>query len=208
MGFLPRDTVASMNTAHRGKFVPVVAPTGSGKDTLITYAKSVFPDLVLSVSCTTRSPREGEEHGKDYFFLSREEFEAKIASGDLLEWAEYGGNYYGTPKGEIERHLAAGALIMGDIEVQGVRLIRDLLPPEEFGTIYIDAGSWDVLARRALLRAPMSAEELEKRRMRYEDESSFKSEATYVVSNPEGMLDDAKRDFVAAVAAFRGQIGL
>ncbi len=188
--------------------MPVVAPTGSGKDTLITYAKSVFPDLVLSVSCTTRSAREGEEHGRDYFFLSREEFEAKIAGGELLEWAEYGGNYYGTPKKEIERHLAEGALIMGDIEVQGVRLIRDLLPPEEFGTIYIDAGSWDVLERRALLRAPMSEEELEKRRMRYEDESSFKAEATYVVSNPEGMLEDAKRDFIAVVAAFRKEIGL
>lgn len=195
-----------MSTEHRGKFVPVVAPTGSGKDTLITYAKSVFPDIVLSVSCTTRSPREGEEHGRDYFFLSREEFEHKIEAGDLLEWAEYGGNYYGTPRGEIERKLAEGALIMGDIEVQGVRLIRDLLHPEEFGTIYIDAGSWDVLEKRALARAPMSEVELEKRRMRYEDESSFKSEATYVVSNPEGMLDNAKRDFVAAVAAFREEI--
>ncbi len=197
-----------MSAKHRGKFVPVVAPTGSGKDTLITYAKSVFPDLVLSVSCTTRSAREGEEHGRDYFFLSREEFEAKIAGGELLEWAEYGGNYYGTPKKEIERHLAEGALIMGDIEVQGVRLIRDLLPPEEFGTIYIDAGSWSVLEKRALLRAPMSEEELEKRRMRYVDESSFKTEATYVVSNPEGMLEDAKRDFIAVVAAFRKEIGL
>lgn len=196
-----------MSTERRGKFVPVVAPTGSGKDTLITHAKSVFPDLVLSVSCTTRSPREGEEHGKDYFFLSRDEFEAKIASGDLLEWAEYGGNYYGTPRREIERSLAEGSLIMGDIEVQGVRLIRDLLPPDEFGTIYVDAGSWDVLEKRALARAPMSEAELEKRRMRYEDESSFKKEATYVVSNPEGKLEDAKRDFVAAVAAFREEIG-
>jgi len=197
-----------MNTAHRGKFVPVVAPTGSGKDTLITHAKWVFPDIVLSVSCTTRSPREGEEHGKDYFFLTREEFEAKIEAGDLLEWAEYGGNYYGTPKAEIERHLAEGALIMGDIEVQGVRLIRDLLPPTEFGTIYIDAGSWEVLERRALLRAPMSDVELRKRRERYEDESTFKEEATYVVFNPEGSLEDAKRDFITAVAAFREEIGL
>lgn len=187
-------------------FVPVVAPTGSGKDTLITYAKSVFPDIVLSVSCTTRAPREGEEHGKDYYFLTREEFEARIEQGDLLEWAEYGGNYYGTPKAEIERHLAEGHLIMGDIEVQGVRQIRGLLPPREFGTIYIDAGSWEVLARRALNRAPMSDSELEKRRMHYEDESSFKSEATYVVENPEGKLDEAKEGFVKAVAAFRAQI--
>lgn len=195
-----------MSAKHRGKFVPVVAPTGSGKDTLITHAKSVFPDIVLSVSCTTRSPREGEEHGKDYFFLTREEFEAKIGTGDLLEWAEYGGNYYGTPKEEIERHLAEGALIMGDIEVQGVRLIRDLLPPAEFGTIYIDAGSWEVLERRALARAPMSDVELRKRKERYEDESTFKSEATYIVQNPEGSLEDAKRDFVAAVARFREEI--
>jgi len=91
--------------------------------------------------------------------------------------------------------------------VQGVRLIRDLLPPREFGTIYIDAGSWEVLEKRALLRAPMSEEELRKRKERYEDESSFMAEATYVVSNPEGMLDDAKRDFVAAVAKFREEIG-
>lgn len=197
-----------MNNVHRGKFVPVVAPTGSGKDTLITYAKSVFPDIVLSVSCTTRAPRSGEEPGKDYIFLTREDFEKRIANGEFLEWAEYGGNYYGTPKAEIERHLAEGALIMGDIEVQGVRLIRDLLPPSEFGTIYIDAGSWDVLAARALLRAPMSASELEKRKARYEDESTFKREATYVVQNPQDKLEDAKRDFLAAVTAFRAEIGL
>ncbi len=188
--------------------MPVVAPTGSGKDTLITYAKSVFPDIVLSVSCTTRAPRSGEEPGKDYIFLTREDFEKRIANGEFLEWAEYGGNYYGTPKAEIERHLAEGALIMGDIEVQGVRLIRDLLPPSEFGTIYIDAGSWDVLAARALLRAPMSASELEKRKARYEDESTFKREATYVVQNPQDKLEDAKRDFLAAVTAFRAEIGL
>lgn len=190
----------------RGIFVPVVAPTGSGKDTLIAYAKSLYPDIVLSISCTTRAPREGEVDGVDYYFLSREEFEARIADGGLLEWAEYGGNYYGTPKAEIEQAISAGKLIMGDIEVQGVRLIRERLPQEEFSTIYIDAGSWEVLSARALARAPMSEEELAKRKLRYEDEASFKAEATYVVHNPDGHLEVAKEEMKAVVEALLARI--
>jgi len=194
--------------SHQGRFVPVVGPTGSGKDTLINHAKSVYPDMALSVSCTTRMPREGEVHGKDYYFLSREEFEAHIAEGGLLEWAEYGGNYYGTPKKEIDDAIAAGKLIMGDIEVQGVRQIRDRMMPAEFSTIYIDAGSWDVLSARALARAPMSPEELQKRKERYEDESTFKDEAMYVVSNSDGKLNEAKEAIADIVGEIRKDIGL
>ncbi|MBU1293114.1 guanylate kinase [Patescibacteria group bacterium] len=193
-----------MNT--RGILVPVVAPTGSGKDTLITYAKSLYPEIVLSISCTTRAPREGEVDGVDYYFLTREAFEARIAEGGLLEWAEYGGNYYGTPKAEIEQALSEGKLIMGDIEVQGVRLISELLPKEEFSTIYIDAGSWEVLSARALSRAPMSEQELLKRKSRYEDEASYKAEATYVVHNPDGHLEVAKEEMKQVVEELLARI--
>lgn len=194
--------------SHRGRFVPVVGPTGSGKDTLINHAKAAFPDIVLSISCTTRAPREGEVDGKDYYFLTREEFEERIRTGALLEWAEFGGNYYGTPGEIVEKEIADGKLVMGDIEVQGVRQIRERMQPEDFGTIYVDAGSWDVLAARALARAPMGAEELQKRKERYEDESTFKEEATYVVENPDGKLDEAKEQMLEIVRGIRADIGL
>lgn len=192
----------------KGKFVPVVGPTGSGKDTLIAYVKSVYADIVLSVSCTTRAPREGEIDGVDYYFLTHKEFEARIEAGGFLEWAEYGGNYYGTPKKEIEDAVSAGKLIMGDIEVQGVRQIRMAMPPEEFSTIYIDAGTWEVLSERARSRAPMTDEELAKRKERYEDEATFKDEATYVVQNPDGKLEEAKAAMLAVVTSIRKDIGL
>lgn len=192
----------------RGKFVSVVGPTGSGKDTLINHAKAVHPDIILSVSCTTREPREGEKDGKDYYFLTREQFEERIAHGGFLEWAEFGGNYYGTPKKEVEEAIGAGSLIMSDVEVQGVRKMRESMPRDEFSTIYVDAGSWETLSARARARAPISAEELAKRKARYEDEETFKHEATYVVHNPDGKLDQAKEEMLMIVQAIRAEIGL
>ena len=197
-----------MDKKMRGKFVPIVGPTGSGKDTLVNHILSVYPDTPRSISCTTRTMRAGEADGVDYYFLAREEFERKVAAGDFLEWAEYGGNLYGTLKEELEQYIAEGQLVTGDIEIQGVRLIRDLLPETEFATIYIDAGPWEVVEARVLARGPMSEEDLAKRRARYEEESRFKSEATYIVKNPNGGLEQAKEDIVAVIAGIRRELGL
>lgn len=192
--------------ARRGKLVLVVAPSGSGKDTLMEAAKAAFPDLVTLVTCTTRAPRPGEANGVDYHFFTREEFDHRISEGEFLEWAEYGGNRYGTLHASIEEVLARGEVLLAAIEVQGARQVRELLPPQELAIIYIDAGGWDVLAKRILARAPISTDELEKRHERYLDEATFKEEATFIVTNPDGGLDEAKDAFVHIVSGIRHEV--
>lgn len=193
----------------RGIFVLVVGPSGSGKDTLITAATAAYPDIVLSISCTTRSMRPGETDGVDYHFLSREAFEHRIAAGEFLEWAKYGENYYGTLRSTIDEAVAGGKLIMSDIEVQGVRQVRaGALPPSERVFVYVDAGPWEALERRITARAPITPEELKRRKVRYEDERTFKDHADYIVENLDGGLDVAKQQFVAVVKELRTRIGL
>jgi guanylate kinase len=188
----------------RGTYILVVGPTGSGKNTLINAAREAIPGLAFAVSATTRPIREGEVDGVNYYYLSREEFMRRVEADEFLEWAEYGGNCYGTLRSEIESALSKGQLILSDIEVQGVRLIREKLPREEYATIYVDAGSWEDLVPRILARGHMSPEDLEKRRQRYLDEASFKPEADYVVLNHDGKLEEAIQAFVAIVRKIEG----
>ncbi len=187
----------------RGKLVLVIAPSGSGKDTLMEAAETAFPDLNTLVTCTTRTPRPGEVQEVDYHFFTREEFEQKISSGEFLEWAEYGGNLYGTLRSSIEDALADGEVLLATIEVQGARHVRDLVPPQELATIYIDAGGWDVLARRIQARAAIEPKELAKRHERYLDEVTFKEEADYVIENPDGGLEEAEQSFIDTIATIR-----
>lgn len=184
---------------ERGIFVLVVGSSGSGKNTLIEAAREANRSLAFAVSATTRPMREGEVDGVNYHFLTNDEFSAKIHAGEFLEWAAYGGNRYGTLRSELEPKLALGKLILKDIEVQGVRQIRSILPREEYRTIFIDAGSWEELVARIQLRAPMSEAELLARHTRYDDERTFMSEADHVVSNKEGELDSAKAEFIRIV---------
>ena len=182
-----------------GKLILVIGPTGSGKGTLLAHVRTHIPELIFPVSCTTRAMRPGEVEGQTYYFVSTEEFNERVARGEFLEHASYGGNQYGTLKSEILPSVAEGKTVIREIEVQGARQIQNILSPDELRIIYIDAGSWDELERRVLARAPIGAPELESRRKRYEDETSFKAQATAVVYNPDGGLEQAKHDFEAAV---------
>lgn len=182
-----------------GKLILVIGPTGSGKGTLLTHVRNSTSGLIFPVSCTTRAMRPGEVSGQTYFFVSPEEFEQRIQKNEFLEWAEYGHNRYGTLKSEILPFIEEGKTVIREIEVQGARQIQKILPPENLRIIYVDAGSWDELERRIKARAPIGAPELEARRKRYEDETSFKAQAAVVVKNPDGGLEQAKRDFETAV---------
>ena len=172
-----------------------MGPTGSGKGTLEAHVLALHPEIVMPVTATTREPRPGEIDTKDYYFFTREEFEQKAAEGFFLETATYGGNYYGTPKAEVLPALEAGKLVLLEIEVQGIRQLCTIIPAEDRIIVYVDAGSWDDMERRVRARAPMSEEELEKRKKRYEDELSFKAQADKIIYNNDGELAGAKAAF-------------
>lgn len=110
------------------KLLMLVGPSGVGKGTIIKELKKHRDDVWLSVSATTRPARSNEIHGQDYFFLTRSEFEALIEKNELLEWAEYAGNYYGTPKKPIVEHLAKGDLVVLEIELAGARQVKQTMP--------------------------------------------------------------------------------
>ena len=111
-----------------GRLIVLTGPSGVGKGTLLKALLARHPELYLSVSATTRSPREGEVEGVDYYFYPRDRFEAMIAAGALLEWAEFAGNYYGTPIEPVREQLDRGKSIILEIELAGARQVAKIFP--------------------------------------------------------------------------------
>ncbi|HMO77851.1 MAG TPA: guanylate kinase [Candidatus Paceibacterota bacterium] len=179
----------------KGHLIIVMAPTGSGKGTLIKDALAHFPALETTISCTTRPLRPGETEGKEYYFLSQNEFEQKKVAGDFLEWAVFGQQQYGTLKSEILPRLEAGKIVITEIELQGVEQLHNLVPSEHMTTVYIEAGGWDQLKARALDRAPMTEEELSHRYQRYLIEVMAKDKADVIIDNTHNDFTPAKLAF-------------
>lgn len=179
-----------------GKFILVIGPSGSGKGTLINHVRPLFSEVAYPKSMTTRA-RRGGESDKNYVFLSHDDFSKKIKNGELLEWAEYGGNYYGTPVEGVVPLLEAGQTVLKELEVQGVRQIRQKIPKEQLVVIFVNAGGWAEMEARIRARADMPEAELEKRRVRYEDELAFlaNEKPDYVIPNPTGKVEEAKKRF-------------
>ena len=109
---------------QKGAILVLSGPSGAGKSTIINAAADEIGEYYFSISTTTRAPREGEQHGREYFFVSKEEFEEDIKAGNFLEYAEVHGNYYGTSLKPVREALEAGKLVIFDIDVQGHRLVR------------------------------------------------------------------------------------
>ena len=136
----------------------ITGPSGVGKGTLIRALMERVPEIELSISATTRQPRPGETHGVEYFFLTDEQFEDRIAAADFLEHASYSGRRYGTLRSELEQRVASGTPIVLEIEVQGARLVREAMP--EAVQIFIEPPSEDALRTRLIGRGTDSPDQV------------------------------------------------
>jgi guanylate kinase len=136
-------------------------PSGVGKSTVVAHMRNEHPDVWLSVSATTRKPRPGEQDGVHYFFVTDEEMDKMIANGELLEWAEFAGNRYGTPRAAVMERLEAGKPVLLEIDLQGARLVRASMPQAQL--VFLAPPSWEELVRRLTGRGTESAEVIERR---------------------------------------------
>ncbi|RCV55256.1 guanylate kinase [Marinitenerispora sediminis] len=136
-------------------------PSGVGKSTVVREIRRKHPEVWLSVSVTTRSPRPGETDGVEYFFVDDTEFDRLVAAGELLEWAEFAGNRYGTPRGPVESRLRAGHPVLLEIDLQGARQVRETMPDALL--VFLAPPSWEELVRRLTGRGTEPPEVVQRR---------------------------------------------
>jgi len=182
-----------------GRLYVVAAPSGAGKTTLVRLLLGSEPDVRLSISYTTRSPRPGEENGREYHFVDAATFRVMMARGDFLEWAEVHGNFYGTSKKWIAEQLAEGSDVLFEIDWQGAQQVREAFP-EALG-IFILPPSMEELTRRLTGRGTDSLDVIERRLAAAQAEMRHVVEFDYVIINDS--LERALEDLRAVVRASR-----
>lgn len=149
-------------TTTPARLTVLAGPTAVGKGTVSADVRARYPQVWLSVSATTRSPRPGEVDGVHYRFVSEAEFDRMVAAGELLEWAVVHGRHrYGTPRGPVEERLAAGEPVLLEIDLQGARQVRESMPEARF--VFLAPPSWDELVRRLVGRGTEDEAERERR---------------------------------------------
>ena len=189
----------------KGKLIIVSAPSGSGKSTIVQWLMKEHPELKLyfSISCTSRPPRGTEQNGVEYFFLSPEEFKAKIAASEFLEYEEvYADRFYGTLKQQVERQREAGQNVVFDVDVKGGVNIKRYYG-EEALSLFIQPPSVDELRRRLVGRATDTAEAIEQRLAKAEYELTFAPLFDRVIVNDD--LETAKQETLDVVSKFLKQ---
>ena len=167
---------------NKERYLLVISgPSGSGKDSVVAKLMGLHPGIECSVSATTRAPREDEVDGVHYFFLTKEEFERRIEKGDLLEYANYIGNYYGTLKSQVDARLEKGITCVLVIEVEGAANLKRIYP--ECTTIFILPPSIEELEQRLRKRGTEDEEWIHKRVLRAEEEMALAGSYDYTVLN-------------------------
>ncbi|MBD2593457.1 guanylate kinase [Nostoc spongiaeforme FACHB-130] len=196
MQVLPIQTSATTTECPpTGKLIVLTGPSGVGKGTLMRSLLERHPQLYYSVSVTTRSPRPGEIDGKNYYFINRSKFEQLVAQGEFLEWAEFAGNYYGTPRETVVNQIQSGKLVVLEIELEGARQIRASFPNAL--SIFILPPSFDELEKRIRGRGQDSEEAISRRLVRAKAEIAAADEFDIQIVND---------DFETALAAIEAAI--
>ena len=179
-----------MTTVNKkGRLVVLAGPSAVGKSTVVQRLRESVEDLYFSVSMTTRDPRPGEVHGKDYFFVTPEEFQDKIDAGEMLEWADIhsGLQRSGTPAGPVREAMEAGRPVLVEVDLAGARSIKMLMP--EATTVFLAPPSWEVLVDRLTGRATESQDVIERRLETAREELAAQDEFDTVIVNKD--LDEA-----------------
>ncbi|AKK03233.1 guanylate kinase [Corynebacterium epidermidicanis] len=172
-----------MSGANQGNLVVLAGPSAVGKSTVVRRLREEVPNLYFSVSMTTRDPRPGEEHGRDYFYVTKEEFQCKIDAGEMLEWADIHGGLQrsGTPAEPVTEALADGRPVLVEVDLVGARNVAKAKP--EAITVFLAPPSWDVLVERLTGRGTETAEVIERRLATAKEELAAQSEFQHVVVN-------------------------
>ena len=171
----------------KNNLIIFTGPSGVGKGTIVKKLFKDLPNVEFSVSCTTRAQRPGEIEGKNYFFKTKQEFQQMIASDELLEWAEFVGNYYGTPRKFVEEKLAQGKDVFLEIEVQGALQVMQKSP--QAISIFLAPPRFSDLEERLRKRGTETEVVMQERLKKAKEEMSFMDRFTYVVTNDD--IDEA-----------------
>lgn len=166
----------------RKRLLVLASPSGGGKSTVAKYMMKKLENLEFSISATTRDKRPGEEHAKDYFFISKDEFKNRIDSGDLIEYEEIFTNYYGTLKSEVDKAINSGKDLLFDIDVKGAYSVRKFYPELSL-LVFIAPPSLEVLEERLRARSTETEEQIQTRLSRAEMEMAESKNFDYLVIN-------------------------
>ena len=182
------------------KLIVFSAPSGAGKTTLVRYILETFSEIQFSISATSRKSRGKEKDGKDYYFLSKEEFKTRVKNDEFIEYEEvYGGNYYGTLKSELNRIWKDKKIAIFDIDVVGGANIKGMFPDETL-SIFVMPPSIEILKRRLLERGDVSREEIDIRVKKAESELDYASKFDNIIINND--LEESKKIALTLIKEF------
>ncbi|MDR9393479.1 guanylate kinase [Roseovarius sp. SYSU LYC5161] len=190
-------------STRRGLLIILSSPSGAGKSTLTRRLRQWDPTLSFSVSATTRTPREGEVDGREYHFLSEQQFQRDVAAGEMLEHAHVFGNFYGSPKGPVETAINAGRDVLFDIDWQGAQQIQNSALGQHTLSIFILPPSIQELHRRLTTRGQDTPEVIAKRMRKSWDEISHWAEYDYVLVNDDLDATDEKLRTIVTAARLK-----